>query len=54
MVGWKTPSDIEKNTVYIHGAAHTNFNLVLNDAVRKIIDMQHFLKHFNKLTIIGA
>ena len=32
----------EKYGIYIHGAAH-NFNLALKDAVRKVIDMQHFL-----------
>lgn len=37
----KLIKDIEPNAVYVHCAAH-NLNLVLNDAVREVIDMQIF------------
>ena len=37
----KLIKDIEPKAVYVHCAAH-NLNLVLNDAVREVIDMQHF------------
>jgi hypothetical protein len=39
----KLIKDIEPNAVFVHCAAH-NLNLVLNDAVREVIDMQHFFE----------
>ena len=47
----KLIKDIEPNAVYVHCAAH-NLNLVLNDAKREVIDIQHFFEQFNKFIII--
>lgn len=43
---------MEPNAVYVHCAAH-NLNLVLNDAVRKVIDMHFFLTQYKKIFFLG-